>query len=155
MQQQWPSPASSTSPTLLKMPQPSKKSAQVQSQCINGSTSFGTVKDTGSDTSSVYSPESEDDVSTPDGESNVGPLQTLYTNILSEHIKLNQMKLVLAKNGYKLTQSESKKQNRPIRYNGDSWTSAWQYQKKWQQAAKGSADISSYFYVSMHEFGSE
>ena len=107
------------------MPRPSKKSAQAQSQCINGSTSFGAVKDTGSDTSSVYSPESEDNVSTSDGENDVVPLQTLYNNVLSEHLKLNQVKLVLAKNGCKLTESQSKKRDRPIRYNGDSQTSAW------------------------------
>jgi len=85
------------------MPCPSKKSAQAQSQRTNGSTSFGAVKDTGSDTGSVYSPESEDDVFPSDGENDVVPLQTLYTNVLPEHLKLNQVKLVLAKNRCKLT----------------------------------------------------
>jgi hypothetical protein len=85
------------------MPRPSKKSAQAQSQRTNGSTSFGAVKDTGSDTGSVYSPESEDDVSASDGENDMVPLQTLYTNVLPEHLKLNQVKLVLAKNRCKLT----------------------------------------------------
>jgi hypothetical protein len=84
------------------MPCPSKKSAQAQSQHTNGSTSFGAVKDTGSNTGSVYSPESEDNVSALNAE-DVVPLQTLYTNVLPEHLKLNQVKLVLTKNGCKLT----------------------------------------------------
>jgi len=74
------------------MPRPSEKSAQAQSQHTNGSTSFGTVKYTGSNTGSVYSPESQDSVSASDGENDVVPLQTLYTNILSDHLKLNQVK---------------------------------------------------------------
>jgi hypothetical protein len=96
------------------MPCPSKKSAQAQSQCINGSTSFGAVKDTGSDAGLVYSPESEDDVSTSDGENDVGPLQTLYTNVLSEHLKLNKMKLVLAKNGCKLPNHRARSRTGPL-----------------------------------------
>ena len=74
------------------MPRPSKNSAQAQSQRTNGSTSFGAVKDTGSDTGSVYSPESKDDVSESDGENDVVPLQTLYANVFSENLKLNKVK---------------------------------------------------------------
>ena len=87
------------------MPRPSKRSAQAQSQQLSGSKSFGTVQMTGSDTGSVYSSENEDKDSS-DGENDITALQSLYTSILPENLKFDQVK--------------SKKRNRPARYNGDS-----------------------------------
>jgi hypothetical protein len=60
---------------------------------------------TGSDTGSVYSSENEDEDSS-DGENDITALQSLYTSILPENLKFDQVK--------------SKKWNRPARYNGDS-----------------------------------
>jgi hypothetical protein len=87
------------------MPCPFKRSAQAQSQRLAGSKSFGTVQMTGSDTGSVYSSENEDEDSS-DGENDITALQSLYTSILPENLKFDQVK--------------SKKWNRPARYNGDS-----------------------------------
>jgi hypothetical protein len=91
------------------MPRPSKISAQAQSQQLAGSKSFGTVQTTGSNTGSIYSSESEDKDSS-DGENDITALQTLYTSILPENLKSDQVK--------------SNKRNRPVRYNGDSRTTA-------------------------------
>ena len=115
------------------MPRPSKRSAQAQSQRLAGSKSFGTVQTTSSDTGSVYSLESEDEDSS-DGENDITALQTLYTSVLPKNLKSNQVK--------------SNKQNRPVRYNGDSRTSAWRQQKKWKKASEGCRRMDSYFQVS-------
>ena len=112
------------------MPRPSKRSAQAQSQRLAGSKSFGTVQMTGSDTGSVYSSENEDEDSS-DGENDITALQSLYTSILPENLKFDQVK--------------SKKWNRPARYNGDSWTTAWWRQKKWKKASGGCEKMDSYF----------
>jgi hypothetical protein len=111
------------------MPRPSKRSAQAQSQRLGGSKSFGTVQMTGSDTGSVYSSENEDEDS--DGENDITALQSLYTSILPENLKFDQVK--------------SKKRNRPVRYNGDSRTTAWRRQKKWKKASGGCEKMDSYF----------
>jgi len=92
------------------MPRPSKRSAQAQSQQLKGSKSFGTVQTTGSDTGSIYSLESEDK-DPSDGKNDIIALQTLYKSILPENLKSDQVK--------------SNKHNRPVRYNGDSRTTAW------------------------------
>ena len=73
------------------MPHPSKRSAQAQSQRLAGSKSFGTVQTTGSDTGSIYSSESEDEDSS-DSENDITALQTLYTTILTESLKFDQVK---------------------------------------------------------------
>jgi hypothetical protein len=112
------------------MPRPSKRSAQAQSQRLAGSKSFGTVQMTGSDTGSVYSSENEDEDSS-DGENDITALQSLYTSILPENLKFDQVK--------------SKKRNRPARYNGDSRTTAWRQQKKWKKASGGCEKMDSYF----------
>lgn len=115
------------------MPRPSKRSAQAQSQRLAGSKSFGTVQTTSSATGSVYSLESEDEDSS-DGENDITSLQTLYTSVLPKNLKSDQVK--------------SNKRNRPVRYNGDSRTSAWQQQKKWKKASEGCRRMDSYFQVS-------
>jgi len=93
------------------MPRPSKRSAQAQSQQLAGSKSFGTAQMTGYNTDSVCSSENEDEDSS-DGENDITALQSLYTSILPENLKFDQVRC--------------NKWNRPARYNGDSQTTAWQ-----------------------------
>lgn len=134
------------------MPRPSKKSAQALSQRKTGSKSFGTPQNTVSDTGSVYNSESEDDNFSSDEENNTVALRTLYTNILPSHLKVNQV------DQFKIRQlmgtdknTQSKKRNRPVRYNGDSRTSDWRQRKKWKRAADGCEKVDSYFQVSNHK----
>jgi len=73
------------------MPCRSKKSAQASLQRKAGNKSFGTVQDTVSNTGSVYNKDSD---SSSDDDDDTTALLTLYTNILPEHLKVNQVKQI-------------------------------------------------------------